>query len=150
MPTLSNARDPFSSYNFWVEWDNIVHAGFQECSGLNLTRAVGTYREGTDTSLGSRQIPGLNSKGNITLKRGMTDNDEMWQWHNKIFSGHTDRRNVSIVLTGYDAVTVALRWNLTNCWPTTWTAPGMNATADEFAIESLELVYEGITFENGE
>lgn len=148
MPTLSNVHDPFFSYNFWVEWDNIVHAGFQECSGLNLTRAAKTYREGTDTRLDSRQIPGLNSKGNITLKRGMTNNDEMWQWHSNLFGGQTDRRNLSIVLTN-DVGVETMRWNLTNCWPTTWTGPDMNATSDELAIESIELVYEGITFEKG-
>ena len=104
MPTLSNNRDPYSVYNFWVEWDNIVHAGFQECSGLSLTRNAGTYREGTDSSLGMRQIPGLNSKGNITLKRGMTDNDEMWKWHNAIFKGATERRNLSdIIRQHFDA-----------------------------------------------
>lgn len=145
MPTLSNIHDPFASYNFWVEWDNIVHAGFQECSGLSLTRDSGTYREGTDATLGMRQVPGLTSKGNITLKRGMTNNDEMWQWHHTIFKGNIDRRNVSIVLTD-DLGAEIMRWNLAACWPTTWTGPDMNATADEFAIESIELVYEGIEF----
>ena len=146
MPTLSNNRDPYSVYNFWVEWDNIVHAGFQECSGLSLTRNAGTYREGTDATLGMRQIPGLNSKGNITLKRGMTDNDEMWAWHQKIFKGETERRNLSIVLTD-DVGSEVMRWNLDNCWPTTWTGPDLNATGEDFAIESLELVYEGIACE---
>jgi phage tail-like protein len=59
MPALANPHDPYSGYNFWVEWDGIVHAGFQECSGLTATRKAGTYREGTDKSLASRQIPGL-------------------------------------------------------------------------------------------
>ncbi|AFY37036.1 hypothetical protein Lepto7376_0624 [[Leptolyngbya] sp. PCC 7376] len=146
MPTISNDHDPYSVYNFWVEWDNIVHAGFQECSGLSLTRNAGTYREGTDTSLGQRQIPGLNTKGNITLKRGMTSNDEMFKWHSAIFGGVTERRNLSIVLTD-DVGSEVVRWNLSNCWPTTWTGPDLNATAEDFAIESLELVYEGIAFE---
>ena len=32
MPTISNPHDPYFGYNFWVEWDGIVHAGFRECS----------------------------------------------------------------------------------------------------------------------
>ncbi|MGD1703166.1 phage tail protein [Dapis sp. BLCC M229] len=145
MPTISNFRDPYSAYNFWVEWDGIVHAGFQECTGLTATRNAGTYREGTDKSLGQRKIPGMNEYGNITLKRGVTDNQEMWEWHKKIQNGETDRRNLSIILAD-DKGEEKIRWNLEQCWPTTWTAPGFNASADaDPAIETLELVHEGIT-----
>ena len=30
----------YSGYNFWVEWEGIIHAGFQECSGLTAPRNV--------------------------------------------------------------------------------------------------------------
>ena len=69
-----NTHDPYSGYNFWVEWDGIVHAGFRECSGLTATRKAGTYREGTDKTLTQRQIPGLiavfsRMRGNKILER---------------------------------------------------------------------------------
>ncbi len=144
MPTLSNPRDPYAGYNFWVEWDGIIHAGFSECSGLNATRAAGDYREGTDKALTKRRLPGLNTYNNITLKRGVTDNRELWEWHKKLVDGETDRRNVSIILAD-DRGEEKMRWNLENSWPTTWTAPDFNASSDETAIETLELIHEGIT-----
>ena len=144
MPTLSNPHDPYSGYNFWVEWDGIVHAGFQECSGLTATRNVSDYREGTDKSLGKRKLPGLNDYGNITLKRGITDNQEMWEWHKTLQNGETKRLNLSIILAD-DKGEEKIRWNLENCWPTSWNAPDFNSTSDEVAIETLELVHEGIT-----
>jgi phage tail-like protein len=144
MPNVVNTHDPYSGYNFWVEWDGIVHAGFRECSGLTATRKAGTYREGTDKTLTQRQIPGLNSYGNISLKRGITDNQELWKWHKILQDGTADRRNVSIILAD-DKGQEKMRWNLENCWPTTWNAPDFNATSDEVAIETLELVHEGIT-----
>jgi len=144
MPTIANTHDPYSGYNFWVEWDGIVHAGFKECSGLTATRKAGMYWEGTDKSLGQRQIPGLNSYGNISLKRGVTDNQELWKWHKNLQDGVTDRRNVSIILAN-DKGEEKQRWNLENCWPTVWNAPSFNAASDEVAIETLELVHEGIT-----
>lgn len=144
MPNVVNTHDPYSGYNFWVEWDGIVHAGFQECSGLTATRTTGTYREGTDKTLGQRQIPGLNSYGNISLKRGITDNQELWKWHKTLQNGTAERRNVSIILAD-DQGQEKMRWNLENCWPTTWNAPSFNATSDDVAIETLELVHEGIT-----
>lgn len=143
MPAITNPHDPYSGYNFWVEWDGIVHAGFRECTGLNATRNIGKYREGTDKNLAQRQIPGLVSYGNVTLKRGITDNKELWIWHQKLQSGITDRRNVSIILAN-DQGEEKMRWNLESCWPTTWNAPDFNATSDEIAIETLELVHEGI------
>jgi phage tail-like protein len=144
MPNVVNTHDPYSGYNFWVEWDGIVHAGFRECSGLTATRAAGTYREGTDKTLTQRQIPGLNTYGNISLKRGITDNQELWKWHKTLQDGTADRRNVSIILAD-DQGQEKMRWNLENCWPTTWNAPDFNATSDDVAIETLELVLEGIT-----
>lgn len=143
MPTIKNTHDPYSGYNFWVEWDGIVHAGFRECSGLTVTRNAGSYREGTDKNLGQRRIPGLNNYGNITLRRGVTDNKELWEWHDKLQNGETKRRNVSIILAD-DKGEEKMRWNLENCWPTTWTGPEFNATSDEVVIESLELVHEGV------
>jgi phage tail-like protein len=111
MPNVVNTHDPYSGYNFWVEWDGIVHAGFRECSGLTATRKAGTYREGTDKTLTQRQIPGLNSYGNISLKRGITDNQELWKWHKILQDGTADRRNVSIILAN-DKGEEKMRWNL--------------------------------------
>jgi phage tail-like protein len=87
MPNIKDTHDPFNGYNFWVEWDGIVHAGFRECTGLDGARAATAYREGTDKQLSSRQIAGLNTYGNITLKRGITDNDELWKWQKEPCAG---------------------------------------------------------------
>ncbi len=129
MPTILDTHDPYNGYNFWVEWDSIVHAGFRECSGLTVTRKAGTYREGTDKPLTQRQVPGLNTYGNITLKRGITDNQELWEWHQKLQNGKTERRNLSIILADDQGAEI-IRWNLENCWPTIWKAPDFNATSD--------------------
>lgn len=144
MPNIKDTHDPYNSYNFWVEWDGIVHAGFRECSGLTGTRTASTYREGTDKNLAQRQLPGLNSFGNISLKRGFTDNDELWKWHRQLLDGEPERKNVSIILAD-DKGEEKIRWNLEKCWPTSWNGPEFNATGSEVAIESLELVHEGVT-----
>ena len=144
MPNIKDTHDPFNGYNFWVEWDGIVHAGFRECTGLDGARAATAYREGTDKQLSSRQIAGLNTDGNITLKRGITDNDELWKWQKEVLDGETKRQNVSIILAN-DKGEETLRWNLEKCWPVHWVAPEFNATSGEVAIETLELVHEGVT-----
>lgn len=144
MPAIYSTHDPYMGFNFWVEWDGIVHAGFRECSGLTSTRNPVTYREGTDKNLAQRQIAGLNSYGNISLRRGITDNQEMWNWYLSIQNGETRRFNLSINLVDH-AGTAKMIWSLENCWPTNWNGPELNATSDEIAIESLELVHEGLS-----
>ncbi len=144
-------KDPYRGYNFKVEIDGITRAGFQSCSGLDTTQGVNTYREGTDKSLAMRQIPGMLSLSNITLSRGITDDHELWDWRNKVVTvqdADKYRRNMSIVLLD-DAGNEKIRWNLVNCWPVTWSGPSLDATADAFAIETLEIAHEGITVENG-
>lgn len=135
--------DPYGGYNFFVEWNGIIHAGFQKCSGLDSTQSAGEYREGTDP-LTKRKLPGLNTYSNITLERGITNNDELWKWRQNLMQGTADRRDISIVLLN-DQGEEKIRWNLSYCWPSSWKAPGLDATADGAAIETLELVHEGIT-----
>ncbi|MBW4508251.1 MAG: phage tail protein [Scytonematopsis contorta HA4267-MV1] len=135
--------DPYSGYNFYVEWNGIIHAGFRDVTGLSSTQAAGEYREGTDP-LTKRKIPGLVSYGNVTLKRGMTNNDELWKWRQSLMKGVADRREVSIVLLD-DTGVEKIRWNLTNCWPVTWSSSDFNAVSDDAAVETLEFAHEGIT-----
>ncbi|MGK7877652.1 MAG: phage tail protein [Xenococcaceae cyanobacterium] len=143
-------KDPYSGYNFRVEIDSITRAGFKSCSGLETSTNVSTYREGTDKSLGMRKIPGMPSSSNITLTRGFTDDRELWDWRTLVLAAADPskyRRNMSIVLLD-DAGNEKIRWNLINCWPVNWTGPTLDATVDEFAIETLEIAHEGIKVES--
>ena len=135
-------RDPFRSFNFAVEIDGIARAGFRECSGLDASQDPIEYREGTE-GLTTRKLPGLNKYSNITLKWGMTDDTELWDWRKKAMTGKIERRNGSIVLLD-DAGAEKMRWNFREAWPTKWTGPSFNATGNEVAIETLEIAHEGL------
>lgn len=140
---MTDRIDPYGSYNFAVELDGITRAGFRECSGLEVSQEAGTYREGTDRNLGMRKIPGLVTYGDITLSRGFTNDSKLWEWRRQVASGNLVRHDISIVLLD-DVGDAKIRWNLFGCWPTKWTGPTLDATADEFAIETLELACERI------
>lgn len=135
-------KDPFRSFNFAVELDGIARAGFRECSGLDTSNDPIEYREGTE-GLTARKLPGLVKYSNITLKWGMTDDAELWDWRKKAMTGKVERKNGSIVLldeTGAEK----MRWNFREAWPTKWTGPSFNATGNEVAIETLEIAHEGL------
>ena len=143
MPTGTRV-DPYSVYNFVVEIDGVSRASFQECSGLDSTQEAGDYREGTDP-LTMRKLPGLVTYSAITLKRGITDDSELWAWRKKAVDGKVERKNLSIVLMD-DTGEEKLRWNCVNCWPSKWEGPGFNAQANDVAIETLEIAHEGLVF----
>ncbi len=135
-------RDPFRSFNFAVEIDGLARAGFRECSGLDASQDPIEYREGTE-GLTMRKLPGLNKYSNITLKWGMTDDHELWDWRKKAMTGKVERKNGSIVLLD-DTGAEKMRWNFREAWPTKWTGPSFNATGNEVAIETLEIAHEGL------
>ena len=146
---MFDRMDPLASYNFKVELDGITRAGFKECSGLESTVNAGTYREGTDPTLALRSIPGLQTFTNIVLKRGVTNDKALWEWHKLALEGQAERRNISIILRD-DMGNDKIWWNVKNCWPTKWSAPSLDAAGDNIAIETLELAHEGISVQKWE
>lgn len=135
-------KDPYRSFNFLVEIDGITRAGFRECSGLDTSQDPIDYREGNYPPT-ARKLPGLVKYSNITLKWGISDDKEMWEWRLKAIEGKVERKNGSIILLNSAGDEVA-RWNFSDAWPNKWTGPSFNATGNEVAIETLEIVHEGV------
>jgi len=146
---MFNRNDPLASYNFKVELNGITRAGFKECAGLESTVNAGTYREGTDATLALRSIPGLQTFTTIVLKRGITNDRALWDWHKLALDGRADRQNISIILLD-DTGKNKIWWNIKCAWPTKWSGPSMDATGDNIAIETLELAHEGISVQTWE
>ena len=132
--------DPYKNFRFTVSIDAIT-VGFSECYGLDAEVSVIEYREGGDHIV--RKLPGLVKFGNITLKRGITDSLELYNWFKAVMQGQNIRRDGSIVLLD-DEMKAVTRWNFRNAWPCKYQGPKLNAKGNEVAIETLELACEGI------
>ena len=133
--------DPYGNFNFLVEISGTTLAGFSECSGLSSEVGVIEYREGGDAKV--RKLPGLGKFADITLKRGVVNNNELQNWHRNILNGVPDRRNISIVLLDNQRQPV-VRWNVADAFPRKWEGPYLNAKGNDVAIETLTLCCEGI------
>jgi phage tail-like protein len=136
-------KDPFKQFNFLVEIDGITQAGFQEVSGLDTAQDPIEYREGNDI-LTPHKLPGLNKYSNITLKWGITDSKDLFEWRKKAIEGKVERKNGSIVLRD-DAGEEKIRWNFVEGYPAKLTWPSFNATSNAVAINTLEIAHEGLT-----
>jgi phage tail-like protein len=143
MPETGQRLDPYRAYNFLVDIDGVAVAGFREVSGLSGDGEVVSYREGTDPILTVRKMPGLRRFANLTMRKGMTTSRLLWQWRLTTLRGATQRRNGSILLRDEQQKTVA-EWRFENGWVMRYEGPTLNATANEVAIETIEIAHEGL------
>lgn len=139
-------RDPFRTFNFRLEIDDIPVAAFSDVGGLQSDGEIADYRTGMDIPLTMRRIPGLRKFGPITLKRGMVSDTTLWDWYRNIVNGKQDRRNGSVILMDEQRNDV-LRWHFESGWPNKISASDLKASGNELAIESVELIVEDIVFE---
>jgi phage tail-like protein len=134
--------DPFAQFNFRLELDGVTRGGFTEVSGLTTEQDVIEYREGNEIAR-ARKLPGLTKYSNIVLKAGMISDFALWDWRLTTIEGHTERRSGSIVLMDEFRKDV-MRWNFVDGWICKWEGPTLNSTANEIAVETLEICHEGL------
>ena len=134
--------DPYRNFSFLVEIDGITQAGFSDCSGFGASTDPIEYREGGETKT-VRKLPGLTKYPNITLKWGLTDSRELYDWYRDVVNGKIARKSGSIILLDLEG-NEKVRWNFFEAWPTKWDGPDFTAKGNDVAIETLELVHERI------
>jgi phage tail-like protein len=144
MPQPGQQSVYYRAFQFTIEIDGISQASFQEVSGVEATTDVIEYREGGD-AVGLRKFPGQTKHSNLSLKRGYTDDTQLWTWYEDVMTGRTEliRKNISVVqhdMAGQEK----FRWNLFQAFPVKYTAPSFNAKGNDLAIETLEIAYERI------
>jgi phage tail-like protein len=100
------------------------------------------YREGSDTAT-VRKLPGLRKYGNISLKRGYTQNRELWEWRKTTIDGLTERKSGAVILRD-EAGEPALRWEFREGWVSKYEGPALKAAANEAAMESVEIAVEDV------
>jgi phage tail-like protein len=142
---MATRKDPFGNYNFLIEIKGIVRAAFHEASGFDSTIDVIEHREGGD-NITTRKLPGMVKYSNISLKWGMSDDRDLYDWHRQWVTGDpaATRRSGSVILVDRQGQE-KIRWNFKDAWPAKWVGPTFNAEGNDVAIESLELAHEGLT-----
>ena len=144
---MANGReDPLVGCQFSLEIQGVITGYFTEVSGLGSEHEVIEHKvvdeSGHDLIM---KIPGRLKWTDITLKRGITSSMDVWDWRKQVEDGDVEgaRKNGSVVM--YDqSYTQVARWNFSNAWPSKVTGPSLNAQNNEFGIEEMVIVHEGI------
>jgi len=135
-------QDPYRQFRFRVDIDGMV-AGFSEVTFGDTTTDPVEYREGDELPI-FRKLSGLTKYGNITLKWGITDSMDLYNWRQQIIDTGAEgaRKNVLITLIN-EAGEDKAQWLVVKAWPSKYDPPDFSGKGNEVAIETLELVHEG-------
>ena len=137
-------NDPVRNFRFRLEIDGLQAAAFSDVAIAETMTEPIDYREGTDP-MHVRKLSGLTKFGNITLKRGITDSLDIWNWHKEILAGQIQSNRKQVIIVAQDeAGTDKARFVVTEAWPTKYDPSDLNGKGNEVFIELLELVNEGI------
>ena len=148
------AAHPFTSFNFLVEiqvkdlGEELCQATFSECDGLEMTVEPKTIREGGRNS-GPVHMSGPVSYAQLTLKRGMTANVDLWRWFERVAGGQGGLRGTAEISMLSGNRTEQLRFLLDGCLPVKLKAPALNAADGQIAIEEMQIAYESLTLKSG-
>jgi phage tail-like protein len=81
----------------------------------------------------------------LVIKRGLTEVDGLWTWHQQVMQGNIQRKNGTIYLLDKKRDTV-MRWDITEALPVKWTGPELRADSGNVAFESVELTHRGLSW----
>jgi len=139
--------DPLIGFHFALDLQGQIAGYFTEVSGIGSETEVIEQKvvneKGVETVL---KIPGRLKWGDITLKRGVTNNLQLWDWRKTVEDGKVKdaRRNGSIIMYDQELKEQA-RWNFLQAWPSKISGPNPKSDSNEIMLEELTLVHEYIT-----
>ena len=138
---------PLPKFYFQVKWAD-QEMKFQEVSGLDIEAQPIEYRHGDSPEFSTIKMPGIKKSGNVTMKKGVFKSDnKFWDWFNEIKMNTIKRVPITISLLD-EAGAPTMVWTLANAWPTKITGTDLKSDGNDVAVESIEIVHEGLTIVN--
>jgi phage tail-like protein len=154
---------PFTAFRFDVQLmvrdpqsvglkSPMCEAKFSDCDGLEMSMEPKTVREGGN-NLEQIHLPGPVSYGQLTLKRGMTSNLDLWMWFTAAAGGlNPNQSGNKRGLTALGQVTMydsgghpKLRFTLTGCLPVKIKGAALSGKDGQVAIEEAQIAYRSLT-----
>lgn len=136
---------PLPVYNYKVDIGADTVA-FSEVSGLEISIETITYKE-SQTASGkvgpnSMYMPGAPKPLTITLKKGFVVAKSipvLYKWLKSTELNRIEKKDITVHLCDEKGDSL-VRWKVIDAFPTKLTAPSFNASSNEVAIETMELM----------
>ena len=141
-------RERVTSATFLFEVDGVEIGRFMQVTGLEVSVSVEDVEEGGENNF-VHKLPGRMSWPNITLKRGITQQDTLLDWLSKSsgekFSAQGNkltRSTAAITLIGPGDERLR-SWEFFGAFPVKWKGPEFSVESAESAVEELEITHHG-------
>ena len=146
---MATRTTPYGAFNFIVNFDGgELFGGFSDVSGLGTELTVAEYRFGNDKENHVRKVAGVHKVSDVTLKRGILDSSDLWQWINDVRQNSVNAQRDIVITLNDEAGNRVEGWTLRGCIPMKWTGPTLAGKGGgEVAMEELSISCEGIVFE---
>jgi len=142
---MATRTAPYPSYSYIVNLNgprdpDKLLGGFSDVSGLSTEIHISEYRDGNEAEPHVRKIPGSHKVGDVTLKRGVVDSSDLWDWITETeTTGILAQRDVIITLRD-EASNPVQSWKLRGVVPMKYTGPTLAGKGGgEVAMEELVL-----------
>jgi len=117
---------------------------FTEVTGLTGEIETFSYNEGGRNDR-AHKLPTRMKHPNLVLKRGVSKTKELEAWFQ---DSHMGPKRKMVAVTMVDEAGRGVRgWSFAGAFPVKWTGPNFNAGQATAAIESIEIVHEGVKVE---
>jgi len=142
---MARDTDPLVGFHFQLDLGGVVAGYFTEISGLGSENEVVEHKVVEGGKQKVQKIPGRLKWGDITLKRGITAQMDIWTWRKQVEDGMVDaaRTNGSIIMLDQELTPVA-QWDFENAWPSKVSGPQVQSDSNNYGVEELTIVHEYI------
>jgi phage tail-like protein len=135
---------PIPRFHFQVEWGG-AKLSFTEVTGLDMEREIIEYRHSDSKDFNKIGMPGRLKNNIITLKRGKFESDfDFNTWLEYVSNERVEKRHDVTIRLLNEKHNPISSWTAVRCFPVKITAPDLKSGANEIAVESIELIHEGL------
>ena len=143
MPT----KEPRPASHFRLKIGGHEQVGvFREVAGLESETEIVEHKSVDENGNPFvRKVPGHTKWSNLTFKRGVDENLELWKWRDQVIKEGPDSARVdgTIELLDYKG-TVISTYKFLQGWPIKYSGGTLNATSNEVALEEIQICHEGL------
>lgn len=143
---------PLPVYNYRVEIGGDAVA-FSEVAGLSVGYETTTYKESPVESgaPGPRvmHMPAQSTAPTISLKKGIVRGKSipaLYGWISSTRTNQIEKKDIFVRLCDEEGTPV-VSWKISNAFPTKLDAPSFDASSNDVAVESIELMADRIEVE---
>ncbi|MFT3947211.1 MAG: phage tail protein [Agriterribacter sp.] len=136
--------------DFNLDAEDKTDIRFQSVTGLDSTLDTETIKEGGENRF-EHVLPVRRKYGPLTLKRGLLkpDDSKLTKWLKRVFDDESVEPIPTVNISLLDEQhNILMHWTINNVWPRSWKVGELNAEQGAVLIETLELNYNRLLFNN--